>query len=216
MNSSDEEKLTQWIDGEIDDAEVEELLAANPELRAEKEAARSLGKLLKGELKGGEEIPFPEFFNRQVHRFIEEERKIEEQQAAYADATEKTLFPWFHFWRNAAAAALLVLLGVFIGVAFFDSRETGSRIVSTYTPDPGVAAKLFYHDDAKATVLLLDGLQAIPASHEITGHQTANYRPGPGNYFSALFSTANEPALVLVKDGADIPHIYEVDLALPN
>ncbi len=216
MNPSDEEKLTRWIDGDLPDAEAEELLGRYPELRGEKEAAQKLAGLLKSELGKEQDIPFPDFFNHQIQRFIEEEKQSGAPHAAYGEATEKSLFPWFTFWRNLAAGAFLLLLGFFIGTAFLDTDgQEGSTVLSAYTPNPAVASKLFYSDAARATVLLLDGLQAIPASHTITGHDTANYRPGTSGMVPALYSVGKETAYVLVKDEAQIPTVYEVDLAVP-
>lgn len=212
MKPDDEAKITRWIDGELDDAEVAELLAAHPELRREKEAARKLGKLLREELETGEKIPFPDFFNRQIQRHIEEEQELEERKKAYEGIPEAGFFSWFTFTRNVAGAALLVLLGVLIGKAFFDSRVTGSEIVYTYAPDPAVNATQYYSKSANATVLELEGLAAIPADEVITGNRTASYQPADDFGMTTLYSaSASEPALILVTDGNHIPAIYEVD-----
>ena len=213
MKPEDEEKITRWMDGELTDADVEDLLAAHPELNREKTAAQEMGDLLRRELEDGEDIPFPDFFNRQIQRHIEEEQELEERKKAYEGMPEESFFSWFTFSRNIAAAALLVLLGVFIGKAFFDSRTGASQIVNTYTPDPAVTATMYDSKPANATVLVLEGLSAIPSETPITGHQTASYMPDSGGLVPTLYSVnGTGPALVLVKDEQEIPTIYEVDL----
>ena len=215
MNPKDEERITRWIDGELDESEVEDLLAAHPELREAREAALETGRLLRKELETGDRIPFPDFFNRQVQRHIEDEQALEERKKAYAEIPEANFFSWFNFSRNLAGAALLVLIGVFIGKAFFDSRRLGSEIVYTYAPDPSVTATMDYNADANATVLLLDGLSAIPAAREITGHRTAGYIPRSGGLVPTLYSADNpRTAFVLVKDHRDVPTVREV--AVPS
>ena len=214
MNPNDEEKITRWIDGELDESEVADLLEAHPELREAKEAALETGRLLRNELESGDKIPFPDFFNRQVLRHIEDEQALAERKKAYEDVPEATFFSWFSFTRNFAGAALLILIGVFIGKAFHDSQGGGSEIVYTYAPDPSVTATMAYNEDANATVLLLNGLNAIPSAREITGHQTAGYTPKPGGSVPTLFSANSDSrtAFVLIKDHRDIPIIREVDV----
>jgi hypothetical protein len=217
MNPKDEERITRWIDGELDESEIEDLLAAHPDLREAKEAALETGRLLRKELETGDRIPFPDFFNRQVQRHIEDEQALEERKKAYEEIPEADFFSWFTFTRNLAGAALLVLVGVFIGQAFQDSRSGGTEIVYTYVPDPAVTATMDYSADANATVLLLDGLSPIPAAREITGHRTAGYMPNPGGLLPTLYSADDsKTAFVLVKDHNDIPSVREVQVSPPS
>lgn len=217
MKPDDEQRITRWIDGELDDADVENLLAEYPELRQEKAAAREMRDLLRSELETGDKIPFPDFFNRQIQKHIEEEQELEARKKAYQAIPEKDFFSWFVFSRNMAAAALLVLLGVFIGKAFFDSRAGGSQIVDTYTPDPSVQAVQYFNSDANATVLELKGLEAIPADSPITGHRTANYVPDSNYGITTLFSSSSsEPSYLIVTDGNEVPTIYEVEIPLAS
>ena len=68
---------------------------------------------------------------------------------------------------------------------------------------------------ANATVLVLEGLAAIPSDVPITGVQTASYTPHSGGAIPTLYSaTGTGPALVLVKDERDVPTLYEVDLPI--
>ncbi|MFV1994998.1 MAG: anti-sigma factor [Verrucomicrobiales bacterium] len=211
MKPEDQEKLTRWIDGELEPAALEDLLARHPELRAEKKAAKEIGDSLRSEMESGERIPFPDFFNHQIQRAIEQERHPALRASAYEGMPSESFFSLFKLTRNLAAAALLVLLGVFIGSAIIDRGPDGTEIVTAYTPDPSVVAEVHYSADADATILLLEGLAAIPDDHDITKHHTASYRPGRGGLVTTLYSTnPGAPALVLVKGPGGSPTIYEV------
>lgn len=213
MSPGDEERITRWIDGELDDAQIADFLASHPELRAERAAAHGVRDLLRRELESGGKMPFPDFFNRQIQRHIEEEAELEARRKAYTQIPQAGFFSWFTFTRNIAGAALLVLIGVFIGKAFFDSRAAGSQVVNTYAPDPSVAATLFYSKPANATVLVLDGLSAFPAAREITGHSTAGYTPRSGGLVPTLYSEDDAAtAYVLVKDHRDLAVVREVEI----
>ena len=50
MKPAEEEKLTQWIDGELSDDQVRDLLDAHPELSDLKNSASRTGNLLRQEL----------------------------------------------------------------------------------------------------------------------------------------------------------------------
>ena len=211
MKASEEELITRWIDGELEDADVRELLEKYPELRKEKARADEMREMLQKELETGEKIPYPDFFNHQIRRRIEEEKTAVSTSKDYEEMSEKQLFPWFTLSRNVAALALLVLVGIFIAVAYFDVRDHGTKIVSTYTPSPGVEATAFYSDQANASVLMLDGLKELPASYEIKGQQAMSYDPSADGSSITLYSKNRHPVLVLIMDRFQVPSIYEID-----
>ena len=60
LNDEDEQRITRWIDGELSDNDVADLLSAHPELADEKKNASALGDLLRQELQPDREADVPE------------------------------------------------------------------------------------------------------------------------------------------------------------
>ena len=73
MKSEEEEKITQWIDGELDDDQVRDLLDAHPELNDLKSSTNKAGNLLRQELPLEEKLPYPDFFNHRIQQRLSEE-----------------------------------------------------------------------------------------------------------------------------------------------
>lgn len=216
LNPSDEERITRWIDGELEDAEVEDLLAANPELRGAKAKAGELGNLLRKELDNGEKIPYPDFFNHQLMKHIEDEDQAAAAAGAgpeaYRDLPSGAFFPFLRLSRKLAAYGFLLVLAGFIAWVVFSPGATGSQIVSTYTPNPDIEAKTFYSDEAEATVLLLEGLTEIPAQQEIRGVQLVAYTPSRKTAAVTLSSADARTQFVLIQDRQHGASIREINL----
>ncbi len=206
MKPNEEEMLTQWIDGELDDAEVAELLEAHPEWKDAKAEAQRVGNLLRSEMKAEEAVPYPDFFNHQIRkRILEEEEEAATEPAGWKE--QAALFPWFTRFRLISGTAFVALLVGF--VAMVATSPTGhTEIVSTYTPNPGVTASMEYSDSAKAMVIRLDGLDEIPATQEVAGFRVKSYQPDIDARALTL-----EPAdgagqmLVLSADRAGLPEV---------
>jgi hypothetical protein len=215
MKPQDEERITRWIDGDLPDSDVEDLLAAHPELRDAKSQSESLGNLLRKELDSGEKIPYADFFNHQLMKRIEEGDESPASTPAEKEALAESLFPRFTFFKKFAAFAAIGVAAVGVaavsGILLFSNVQVGgSEIVSTYTPDPKLEAKTFFSDEANATVLLIEGLDEIPAQREVTGVQAVGYVPHDGASHFTLYSTSQIPMLVLALDNARRPHIHEL------
>ncbi|MEM7146949.1 MAG: hypothetical protein AAF591_17595 [Verrucomicrobiota bacterium] len=210
MNPQDEERITQWIDGDLSDADVQDLLDAHPELREAKSQSESLGHLLRKELDSGEKIPYADFFNHQLNKRIEEEDESPAATAARQEALAESMFPRFMFFKKLAPIAALAVIAVFVTLLFVNVPVGGSKIVSTYTPNPALEAKTFYSDEADATVLLIEGLAEIPAQQNITGVQAVGYTPGEGASHFTLYSPNNKPILALAIDHAAQPRLREL------
>lgn len=162
----DEERVTRWIDGQLKNSEIKDLLEANPSLQDERHAMRKLGQMVREEIPPERDVPFPELFNRQVMKRIEEEK-------------EKTLANRLHhffFWLTtsdwglpmASAATLVVLFGV--GLQVQKARHFGSKVVHTFTPNPAHVAKAQENQKAGVTVISLQGLTPLPESAQILGY----------------------------------------------
>ncbi len=183
MKPTDEERITLWIDGELSDSDVADLLVADPELASVKREATNLGDLLRQELKADRaaDVPHADFFSHRLR-----ERIVEEANADSSDASarvslreEAQILPLFTRMRFAAGLAFVVMLAAMIGHAILTSSSTavGSEVVSTYTPDPDVTATTRYSDEAEATVIVLEGIAEVPTGQSIAGVFPDSYQP---------------------------------------
>ena len=128
-----------------------------------------------------------------------------EGSAAAAPATPAPgggIISWFRSPFTLASAAAVILLGLFTlsqlpGGA--SSSPDHTSVASTYTPDKDIEASHFYSTEADATVILLDGLAAMPDSTELNGQNIVSAEPGSPNQ---LYNDASQLAFVVLR-GAD-------------
>lgn len=215
MNHPDhlnEDLLTRWVDGQLTPEEaalVAEQSAQSPELLRDKQAAMQIGTLLREHLPVSLEPPSPEFFTSSI---MEEIRRELPAAAPATAARPSPLWgwlraPWFAPLASAAAVAVVFLV--------WNHRETSSApglLAQTYTPDPKVTASTYYSEEAEATVIDLQNLDAVPDNHEVRAFDVASAEPAePGS--PQVFYAANDisrPVLVLSKDGREAPRVSVV------
>ena len=215
FSPEDQERITRWIDGELDDDAVADLLSAHPELAEEKNRTHELGDLLHRELapEREAEVPYADFFGHRVRQRILED-EAEENAATSTGATlkdEAAYLPLFTRLRYAAGLAFVVMLVGIVGYALFTSSNGsafGSEVVSTYTPDPAVTATTRYDSEAEATVIELEGLAEIPVGQSIAGVFPGSYQPCGDFGRTILTDHANgHPLLALAIDSSGRPEI---------
>lgn len=209
-----EELLTRWIDGQLTPAEqamVERALAAQPLLGRERESAQQLGSLLRQHLPANQKPPSPEFFTSRIMEEIHGVPVVKVRVAGAARASGLMSWlrqPWFAPLASAAVVALLFLASN--GARPGAGPASG---VSAYAPDPNVTAMAFYSEEAEATVIDLQGLQAVPDDREIRAYDVADAAPaGPGK--PLIFHAANDPdraIMVLAPDLAEGPRFHELN-----
>ena len=181
MNTNpDEVKLAMWLEDELSGEELaafEASLEDAGSLMAKREEIRSWKAGLAGLLPADEEPPYPEFFNS---RLAKELRAGDERRSA---AVKTRGFSWQNWLMPLAACAGMVLafwVGTKTGVEKDASAELGSDpapgVVEpvVYTPEQGVSAEWIASEDAFATVVVLEGVEAIPDSIDFT--ETAAWR----------------------------------------
>ena len=173
MNTNpDETKLAMWLEDELHGeelAEFEQWVAGNPEHLAAREEVRRWRGVMAAALPATEEPPYPDFFNSRISRVIRE-------AAPVVPATSGSRFSWRSFLMPAAACAGMVL-------AFWVGAKSRSPVPEInvagapkaipvepilYTPESGVKAEWFVSMDAAATVIVLDGMDAIPDSTDFS------------------------------------------------
>ena len=198
----DENQIFRWLDGEMTAAEksaFEAHLATDPALKAELDSMCQLGETLRQNLPVERPLPHADFFNSQIQVRIAQE-ELDLKREVQRPATAASWFSWLRMPRLAFAAALLVLG---IALTFWQPGSgLSTTVVSSYAPNPVVQARAFHSEEANATVIMLDGLDSLPADRKIVGHHVHRTESDTAVATTTLFSESGEILLVLAK-GAD-------------
>ncbi len=161
MNTTpDEVKLALWLDDELDGEElaaVEAWARTRPEHLAAREEARRWRNTIRSVVPASEEPPFPDFFNSRIAKAI---REAEPRPALPAART-----PWWRGWLLPSSAFAGMALAFWLGTLTDGARTGGMPAV--YTPQTGVDAEWFASAPADATVIVLQGVDAIPDSLDL-------------------------------------------------
>lgn len=169
MNTNpDDAKLALWLDDELHGdelAEVEAWAGKNPEHVAAREEIRRWRAMISASLPASEEPPYAELFNGKIARAIRE--PMPESVIAMPR-------------RGFRLRSLLMPLAACAGMVFafwLGGKTSQSRVPEidvtgapkaipvdpiVYTPEGGVEAEWFASDKASATVIVLNGVDAIP------------------------------------------------------
>jgi hypothetical protein len=151
-------------------------------------------------------VPHAEFFNSQIQVRIAQMDLDESRQKQTRNTSLADLFlswirqPWF---ATAGAVALAVLGFVWMRPHTQDTAH--SLILSSYTPGLGVEASTYHDHDADATVLMLDGLEEVPADRKISGISVHRSETQPEVASTTLFDATGAPLLVISRDDAGHP-----------
>lgn len=170
---NEDHDLIRWLDDELPPLERERFvnrMNTDPALRAEAESMQAMAREFRAHLPKTLPVPHADFFNSQIQVRIAQE----ENASLPAKASTGSWLEWFRLpglTLGAAAAALV------FGVTFLWQNESlkNSLVLTTYAPDPGVTAQTWFSDEAQATVLMLDGLEDMPADRPLVGfHRETN------------------------------------------
>ncbi len=166
MNTNpDEATLALWLDDELSGAEqaaVEAWAMEHPDQIAAREEIRRWRATISAAIPAIEEPPYPDFFNSKVLQAIRE-------QAPQPVVSEKKPFFW-KSWLMPMAACAGMALTFWVGTQSNSTPEYdvagAPRAIPVepvlYTPETGVNAELFASKEASATVIVLNGVTAIP------------------------------------------------------
>jgi hypothetical protein len=167
MNTTpDEEMLALWLDDELDGdafSMVEAWAASQPEQLAAREEVRRWRASVKAAVPASVEPPFPDFFNSRVSQAI---RDLAPKQPAAAAAFSASRDPWWRAWLLPVSAMAGMVFAFWMGTQTADSHRGGPVV---YTPEKGVDAEWFASTSADATVIVLEGVEAIPDSRDFNG-----------------------------------------------
>ena len=173
MNTNpDEATLALWLDDELagaDHAAVEAWALTRPDQLAGREEIRRWRATMATAIPASEEPPYPDFFNSRVLQAIREP----------VPATKAPSFFW-KSWLMPVAACAGMALTFWAGTQAtsppeYDVAGAPKAIPVDpvlYTPENGVAAEWFASKSASATVIVLNGVAAIPDSTDFS--QTVN------------------------------------------
>ncbi len=167
MNTNpDEAALALWLDDELagdELAAVEAWATLQPQQLAAREQVRRWRTLIAATLPAAEEPPYPEFFNSRLLQSI--------RQPAKAAHITHSWFSW-KSWLLPSAACAGMALTFWVGTqtrspAGFDVAGAPKAIPVepvVYTPETGVKAEWLARTPAAATIIVLNGVAAIPDS----------------------------------------------------
>ncbi len=161
----DEATLALWLDDELTGAElasVEAWAKERPDQIAAREEIRRWRATISAAIPATEEPPYPDFFNSKVLQAIREQ-------------TSKPLIPqkkpsFWKSWLMPMAACAGMALTFWVGTKSASTPDYdvagAPRAIPVepvlYTPETGVNAELFASKEASATVIVLNGVTAIP------------------------------------------------------
>jgi len=182
MNTNpDESLLALWLDDELHGEElaaVEAWALNQPEQLAARDEVRKWRTMMSAALPAVEEPPFPDFFNSRI------EKAIREQPVAKPVAAPATTSFW-RSWFVPATAFAGMAVAFWVGTQTQSPDQLAAKPVSeiqaapvVYTPEQGVDAHWFASSNASATVIVLEGVSAIPSTLDFS--ETASV-PTSGN-----------------------------------
>ena len=206
---SEDHTLIRWIDGEMNETErkaFEESLKSDTALAKEAKDLRALSSSLRAHLPAEMTVPHADFFNSQIGVRIAQ-MDLDQVRTKSTEATWMSLIRWMRQpWFATAGAAALAILGF---IFFRPSGDVAaqSMILSSYTPDTRIQARAFHVDGAGATVLLLDGLDAIPADKKISGIDVRRSEMEPEVASMTLYDANESQVLMISRDGLGTPLI---------
>ncbi len=210
---SEDHDLIRWLDGEMTPAECaafEERLKSDPALAKDAEQLRALSAGIRAHLPAEMPIPHADFFNSQIQVRL---AQIETEEVRAIQATTPmwaSLFQWLRQpWLTAAGAVALAVVSFVIlhpGTPEVTTRE--SSVLSSYTPNSNVHARTFHDANAEATVLMLEGLDAVPAERKISGVHAVRSEWEPEVASTTLYDSEGTSLLSIASDALGHPTIW--------
>jgi len=161
----DETMLALWLDDELEGEQLSAMDAwarTQPAQLAAREEVRQWRATLQAAMPASVEPPFPDFFNSRIEKSIRELDAPARVPAAAAAAR-----PWWSSWLLPVSAVAGMVFTFWMGAQTAGLRSSGPP--SVYTPQSGVDAEWFASAPADATVIVLEGVDAIPDSLDFNG-----------------------------------------------
>jgi len=186
--------LALWLEDELDGedfAKVEAWAQSQPDQLAMRESARKWKAMINAGIPATEEPPYPDFFNTRIARSISQQKAQQAPEAKPANSIpfwRKFALPLaagvgmaFTFWLGIHSRSIPVVESIAEMTApgeMTQLADASENLPATvYTPENGVRAECFDSDAASATVVILEGLAAIPKETDLTRQTAATDAP---------------------------------------
>lgn len=190
MNTTpDEVLLALWLDDELQGEElarVEAWAASQPEQLAAREEVREWRRSIAAVIPADEEPPYADFFNSRIEKSIREQTATVERISETVSAPAKVTSFW-RSWFVPATAFAGMALAFWVGTKTHSPEAGGPVAKQTtengispvyYTPEQGVNAEWVRSSGKSATVIVLEGVNAIPDTLDFT--ETASFQNSDG------------------------------------
>ena len=206
MKTPDDQLLARWLDNALSPQDLvrfEAMMAADPALREEAQSMKKMSDAIRANVTFERAVPHADFFNSQIQERIAAHQHAD-ARAKVTPAGGASWLDWLRMpWALAGAAAVLAL-------GFFLTQRDGphTEILSLYAPSSAVKADVSYSNDAGATVLMLDGLEAFPADRNIAGLTVHRSATDPEMATTTLFDERGGVLLVMAKDASGKPATF--------
>lgn len=209
---SEDHDLIRWLDGEMTAAEsaaFEERLKQDPVLAKDAQELRALSAGIRAHLPATMEVPHADFFNSQIQVRIAQLESEDARATARAPSAWAAVFQWLRQpWLTAASAVAVAVLSFVMLRPGMEGSASESYILSSYTPNSSVHAHTFHDMDADATVLMLDGLDAVPAEKKISGVHAVRSEWEPEVASTTLYDAQGGSLLSISSDALGHPLIW--------
>ena len=159
----DKQSLLLWLEDELDAAEqvsVDAWASGQSNWLAKRESARAWKQALRDVVPASIEPPYPEFFQAKLERALRVQSSVPRPVAE----SQRSAVWWTKAWMPASVAAALVA-GFFASEMRQETKPVQSLVI--YTPEEGVKAEFFETSPAEGTVIVLNGVAAIPDDFEV-------------------------------------------------
>jgi anti-sigma factor RsiW len=199
---ADEIALMRWLDGQMTAAEIaqfEQKLANSEALRREAESFKAISMGIQAHVPKAE-LRNADFFNHQIQEAIAAERK---QVKAPVGREPSAVWEMLRrLWPMTAAAAAVVLL-----VNVWSDSKRVSEVVSSYAPNSDIQVASHYNAEAKATVLVLEGLEAIPADQPLVGYSISHSETDTELAITRLYDESGKMVALLTQNAMNQPSV---------
>lgn len=204
---SEEHDLIRWLDGEMSETErtaFEKSLEQDASLAKEARSMRALSDTLRAHLPAEIRVPHGDYFNTQIGVRITQ-MALDVARAKQAGTSWGSVLQWIRqpWFALAGATALAVLSFTMLNPSGADSTQ--SRILSSYTPNIHVQAHAYHDNNADATVLMLDGLDAVPAAKKVSGIRVHHSEVEPELAATTMFDDQGSALLQISRDALGNP-----------
>lgn len=206
---SEEHDLVRWIDGEMNEAEratFEERFKHEPALATEARTMRAMSASLRAHLPAEMRVPHADYFNTQIEVRITQ-IALDEARAKHGGTVWSAALQWLRQpWFALAGAAALAVVG-FVLLYPGTNGASESVILSSFTPNTHVQARTYHDSGAEATVLMLDGLDAVPAERKVSGINIQRSEVEPELASTTMFNGQGTAVLMISRDALGNPLI---------